>query len=617
MLTQSLYITPGAGRAGEMGRPFRDGRQGEPLQSMSLKNKFEKFFSIFSSTRKSPGAGDSSENEEFTEIYTSDVHHGRRLSNQRRSLEEGAESGDLGRGVSGARVTRERGGGAREDGGEEVGVEVMEEVEDRENGQRGGNGEVNILRDEDGNVEPDSAELGAQNSERRLLEEEGEDDSKEVGERDEEEATPDVSTQVPCLSASYQPETDIPVPETQRPVLPASFPGRTQHDGVRRAQRQRASQSESVAHTVQQVQERLQQLAESQEFTETAGGVDGEGEGGGEDGVSLKDCSNMFSLQEDGSESYPQQVSKTIEAVGSTNTLVASSSNPDFYSHSIAMAKSLESNGAGESPLSSSLRRERKGSRLFMRRVSVCDRKGVSFGTQTSALDFSSTLDFSPSPVVLLDQLVNHGEIMHEGNAQEIPLTELEGIDWFRFGGCPHNEELGQMQSQVALLHSQLLFERYQCLQHARRNRRLLSKARNAHRVREELEFLVRVCTLYVYVGGREGGRVRGNLVVLQCLCMWKYFLFLSLQRQQVQRQAEMRGMLEQVQRSQEASPGAGEAGRLRSENRSLSRENRSLRGDNHRLTTELYRLQEENSRINKVRQCCMSLVHVHPDIHV
>jgi hypothetical protein len=47
------------------------------------------------------------------------------------------------------------------------------------------------------------------------------------------------------------------------------------------------------------------------------------------------------------------------------------------------------------------------------------------------------------------------------------------------------------MQSQVALLHSQLLFERYQCLQHARRNRRLLSKARNAHRIREELEHLV------------------------------------------------------------------------------------------------------------------------------
>ena len=67
-----------------------------------------------------------------------------------------------------------------------------------------------------------------------------------------------------------------------------------------------------------------------------------------------------------------------------------------------------------------------------------------------------------------------------------------------------------------------------------------------------------------------------------------------------------MRGTLEQVQRLQEDSPGAGEAGRLRSENRALSRESRSLRGDNHRLTTELYRLQEENSRLNKVGQCCM-----------
>ena len=55
------------------------------------------------------------------------------------------------------------------------------------------------------------------------------------------------------------------------------------------------------------------------------------------------------------------------------------------------------------------------------------------------------------------------------------------------------------MQSQVALLHSQLLFERHQCLQHDRRSRRLLSQARTTHRVREELERLVHT---YMYIAG-------------------------------------------------------------------------------------------------------------------
>ena len=127
-------------------------------------------------------------------------------------------------------------------------------------------------------------------------------------------------------------------------------------------------------------------------------------------------------------------------------------------------------------------------SRLLMRRVSVC--KGLGAGEIGGRLE-SLESQPHPSPAVLLDQFVSHGEILHRGSAQDIPLTELEGVDWGFFGGCPHSEELGVMQSQVALLHSQLLFERHQCLQHARRNRRLLSKARSGLQLREELVSLV------------------------------------------------------------------------------------------------------------------------------
>ena len=117
-------------------------------------------------------------------------------------------------------------------------------------------------------------------------------------------------------------------------------------------------------------------------------------------------------------------------------------------------------------------------SRLVIRRVSVCD---------PPTKPVSSHL----SPVALLDQYVAKGELLHSGSVDEIPLTELEGIKWSHFGGCPHTEELAVKQTQVALLHSQLLFERYQCLQHARRNRRLLSRARTATQVAEQLFAMV------------------------------------------------------------------------------------------------------------------------------
>lgn len=440
-LTRSLYASP---TSGEGARPL-DSQQRAPPQSVPIKRRFEKFFSIFSS-RKSGYI----DNEEFTEISSPDaIQAGHRPTGQ-----SGMKSSVDVRGVSGAGVTRE---GDCEVGGEEMGVEATEEA----NGSSG-------------STSSEYSESGAQ-----------------IEVRGQPQEREDSATTVP---PSTVPQSSISEP--QRSHLPASFPGSTQMplDISRHVQRRRASQSESVAHTVLQVQEKLKQLAESQTVDETSDEGQKDGEDGERYGCSTPSGHPHTSVPTKECDHSENRVPNPINTVDSTNTLIGSVSSSNFVAHHVAtMARSLDANEAGETPLSGSLHRERNFSGILMRRVSVCDRKGVNSGTQTNAGDLGGNLvDFLPSPVVLLDRLVQHGEIMHEGDSQDIPLTELEGIDWFRFGGCPHNEELGQMQSQVALLHSQLLFERYQCLQHARRNRRLLSKARSAHRVREELEYLVR-----------------------------------------------------------------------------------------------------------------------------
>ena len=95
------------------------------------------------------------------------------------------------------------------------------------------------------------------------------------------------------------------------------------------------------------------------------------------------------------------------------------------------------------------------------------------------------------SPVGILDQFIHSGALLHRGSIRDLPITVLEGVDWSHFGTCPHSEELGIMTAHVAMLHSQLLFERYQCRQHARRNRRLLSKARTAVKMESEIISLV------------------------------------------------------------------------------------------------------------------------------
>ncbi len=99
----------------------------------------------------------------------------------------------------------------------------------------------------------------------------------------------------------------------------------------------------------------------------------------------------------------------------------------------------------------------------------------------------SSTL----SPVAALDQYILNGNILHVGRLKDVPLTDISGINWNHYGTCPHSEELKIKTGLAAILHSQVLLERHQCQQHARRNRGLMCKARTTTKLENEVLTLV------------------------------------------------------------------------------------------------------------------------------
>ena len=305
--------------------------------------------------------------------------------------------------------------------------------------------------------------------------------------------------------------------------LASSVPERGAFSSIQRTLHSRTRSSNSD-HTVMMVQERLQELVESEKsssFSQSAGSD------------SLMGSSTTPVMEQSGGQHHQQQaVSRrpTVTSNESTSTLRVQSPEdaavsemplpPHSESLSASNVANLQANSHNEVP---TLKTSSNGggakssavpavysssfpSRFFIRRVSVChpdnhqrslsQSTNQSFSASTAATTSTATATQhgscgNPSPVSLLDQFVTRGEVLHRGQFESIPLTELEGVDWNHFGGCPHSEEFGMMRSQVALLHSQLLFERHQCLQHARRNRRLLSKARTAMHVEEKLYSLV------------------------------------------------------------------------------------------------------------------------------
>ncbi|XP_051960574.1 hamartin-like isoform X1 [Xyrauchen texanus] len=91
----------------------------------------------------------------------------------------------------------------------------------------------------------------------------------------------------------------------------------------------------------------------------------------------------------------------------------------------------------------------------------------------------------TPSPLEVLDRLVQQGSDAHDKVLKRLPLPS-KSADWTHFGGSAPLDELHTLRSQLLLLHNQLLYERYKREQHAVRNRRLLRRIINATALEEQ-----------------------------------------------------------------------------------------------------------------------------------
>ncbi|MFT7813699.1 hamartin isoform X4 [Arapaima gigas] len=92
----------------------------------------------------------------------------------------------------------------------------------------------------------------------------------------------------------------------------------------------------------------------------------------------------------------------------------------------------------------------------------------------------------TPSPLEVLDRLIQQGSDAHDKVLRRLPLPS-KSADWTHFGaGSTPPDELHTLRSQLLLLHNQVLYERYKREQHAVRNRRLLRRIINATALEEQ-----------------------------------------------------------------------------------------------------------------------------------
>ncbi len=396
------------------------------------------------------------------------------------------------------------------------------------------------------------------------------------------------------------------------PRMSSSYPrsavSRVSEEGVgggRRRGRAHASNSETeMSSHAQRIQEKLQKLVEHKEF----GGLLNEGESAevkGHEDDGFMDSQTPV-LVSSGGHNHPPPEGGMAAAV--------TAPPPPLQGHTLHQG-------------------------FAMRRLSVCSWRGVgqrlisdsssggaatvTGGSQSGdprdprdpPLSASVLMNSHPSPLALLDQFVRCGEVVHRGRLDTIPLTEQEGVDWNHFGGCPHSEEFRIMQSQVVLLHSQLLFERYQCVQHAKRNRRLLSKARSAAHVTEELVSLVSAptpsiltCTpilslyLFLVLLSSALSKVNSACVFIKTLVLFSPPLR-PIQRDQLHQRDVLVGSLQRELSKVAESRQSVSRQQLqeREEEGRMARENAKLKDDNARLSEELWRMAEKNRKLEEV----------------
>ncbi|XP_062418648.1 hamartin-like isoform X2 [Pungitius pungitius] len=90
----------------------------------------------------------------------------------------------------------------------------------------------------------------------------------------------------------------------------------------------------------------------------------------------------------------------------------------------------------------------------------------------------------SISPLEVLDQLIVHGQDVHEHLSRRLSAGN-KSMDRSHFGGPAQGEDLQSLRSQLLLVHSQLQYERFKRQQHAVRNRRLLRRVINSTALEE------------------------------------------------------------------------------------------------------------------------------------
>ena len=509
--------------------------QGNRAQlSSSFRVRLGRFINFLSPKKTEEGLGELSstaENEEFTEIYVSDLERA-----QQRSRLAGLTGRSANRGILTQRNPNSRARRKIEVGEEclatEAGLKEKKVSDSSSTGAEAVTSTRTDMTSDPSDVKVDSEESSTTKPDERAQESEmlkianlplssrTSRSSSESSQGNGADVETNPATHPLLVSVNIENEQQRRTRLYDQRGLASSVPERGAFSSGKRTTMHSRSRSSNSDHTVLMVQERLQELVESENHSSAS--QSGESflgsstpviELSGQVGPLVRRPTTLTVMSTDSTatlrlQSPPEEVHLATSAPSKMVVKPSSGANVNLQANSDGSITHVAGSGdkSSLSVLPSSL-----PSRFFVRRVSVCHRDhqvpvGVGQHLNQSSNQTRTTIEQSclakPSPVTLLDQFVTRGEVLHRGQFESIPLTELEGVDWNHFGGCPHSEEFGMMRSQVALLHSQLLFERHQCLQHAKRNRRLLSRARSSHQVAEKLYSLVRsscTCTHYSY----------------------------------------------------------------------------------------------------------------------
>ncbi|KAG1714356.1 Hamartin [Nymphon striatum] len=187
---------------------------------------------------------------------------------------------------------------------------------------------------------------------------------------------------------------------------------------------------------------------------------------------------------------------------------------------------------------------------------------------------------FSLKHFEILENYLLLGSDIH---CSTVPLTSSGLTHWTHFGGQPPPDEIKILRDQIQLFQYQLVYERYKREIHAQRNRRLLSKAKDAKALVEQNIAMVSISLLSF----------------LNFLKIWSLKDQLELQEKEVQ---HLRNQVKQFQNQIKELNCAenNESNLLLSKLRDLTRENENLKFSNGKLRELLVSHTDENNKLKE-----------------